>query len=161
LASGQDIEVHKLNHLGQEVWHYSGKVIERGATWVQLEAYFNRSDKDAGYVVFRQNDRFIEWFYSDQWYNIFEIHDVADDHLKGWYCNISRPAKLDDHDIYSDDLALDVWVAPQGNILTLDEDEFQALTLPTEDHQHALQAIDQLRSRVLARLAPFDQIPLS
>ncbi len=151
------ITVYKLDHEGREVWHYDGEVLARDATWVQLEARFNRPDRDLGYAVFRLNDRFVEWFYTDRWYNIFEIHDVEDDHLKGWYCNITRPALLTEDAIRSDDLALDLWVHPTGETLTLDEDEFAALTLDDETRGHALDALQQLKQLVVSGDAPFNR----
>lgn len=154
-----DITIHKHDHSGREVWHYTGRVLARGETWVQLEAYFNRDDNDAGYVVFCRNDRFVEWFYSDRWYNIFEIHDVADDAIKGWYCNITRPARLLPTDIHNEDLALDVWVNLDGSILLLDEDEFNALPLDSATRQHALDGVAALRRLVEQREKPFDPIP--
>jgi uncharacterized protein len=153
-----DVTVYKHDHEGREVWHYSGKTLARDDTYIQLEAYFNRDDKDAGYVVFRRNDRFVEWFYSDRWYNIFEIHDVDDDHLKGWYCNISRPAKIIDGEVRSDDLALDVWVKPDGQTLLLDEDEFDKLELKVRERGNALKAVDELRALAGAKKGPFGAI---
>ena len=51
--------------------------------------------------------------------------------LKGWYCNLSRPAhlSLEANEISSDDLALDMWVDPAGHTLILDEVEFEALPI--------------------------------
>ncbi|MHB8626086.1 MAG: DUF402 domain-containing protein [Aggregatilineales bacterium] len=153
------ITVHKRDHTGRETWHYSGEVLARGDTWIILEARFNLpGERDVGYEVFRFNDRYVERFFSDQWYNIWEVHDVADDHLKGWYCNVGRPAIIAANDVYYDDLALDVWVDPLGNILVLDEDEFAALDLDTETRAHALATIDAVQALVEARTAPFDQI---
>src|SRR5690606_19395595 len=86
-----EITIVKNNHRGDEVWRYHGMVLARGQTWIKLEAYFDRPDRVTPYHIFRQGDRFVEWFYSDRWYSIFEMHDVDDDHLTGWYCNISRP----------------------------------------------------------------------
>ena len=71
----------------------------------------------------------MEQFFSDRWYSIFEMHDVADDRLTGWYCNLSRPARFRDDGIEADDLALDLYVAPDGTVTLLDEDEFAALPL--------------------------------
>lgn len=152
------ITVHKLDHEGREVWQYSGEVLARGTTWVQLEARFNRPDRDLGYTVFRLNDRFIEWFYTDRWYNIFEIHDVDDDHLKGWYCNVTRPATVTDDSIHSDDLALDQWVDPSGKMLILDEDEFEALNIDVQTSLNARKALYELAKMVVNRVSPFDQI---
>ncbi len=53
-----NITIRKLNHEGRETWRYTGVVLERTATCVKLEAFFNRDDSDAGYVVFRRGDRF-------------------------------------------------------------------------------------------------------
>jgi protein associated with RNAse G/E len=154
-----DITIRKLDHQGHETWRYTGLVLDRGATWVRLQAYFNRPDHDAGYVVFRQGDRFIERFYSDRWYNIFEIHDVSDDRLKGWYCNLTRPATIGASEISSEDLALDVWIDPAGQIALLDEEEYQALPLSARERQQVLRAVDELRAQVERRDPPFDVIP--
>ena len=158
MQNSRDITVLKLDHTGHEVWRYSGVVLDRGETWVQLEARFNRDDKPEDYVVFRRGDRFIEWFYSNRMYNIFEIHNVGDDHLKGWYCNVCRPAIITDHEVRCDDLALDVWVSPTGDVRVLDEDEFEAIELGAKDRGQALQAIEELRRLAQRRESPFDKI---
>lgn len=55
--------------------------------------------------------------------------------LKGWYINVTRPTKMyPSFDVSSaaervlewTDLKLDVWVYPDGRMLTLDQDEFDA-----------------------------------
>ena len=149
------ITVHKCNHRGEKVWQYEADVVERGPNFICLVAHFERDDIDAGYVVFRRGDLFTEWFYSDRWYNVFRIEDVSDGHLKGWYCNIGRPARLGEQIVAYDDLALDVFVTPQGDELVLDEDEFAALPLPEADIVSAWAAVDTLRALVAARAHPF------
>jgi predicted RNA-binding protein associated with RNAse of E/G family len=132
--------------------------LDRGPTWVQLEAFFNRADAHTAYHTFRHGDRFVEWFYSDRWYNVFEMHDADDDHLTGWYCNITRPARLEAAAIYADDLALDVFIAPDGTITVLDEDEFDALPLDEATRSQARAALDELQQRIAVRAAPFDAV---
>ena len=153
-----DITVIKRDHNGGFLWQYEGERIDGGATWVCLRARFNRNDSDAGYVVFRRGDVFTEWFYADRWYNIFEMHDVDDGHLKGWYCNVTRPALITETTVEADDLALDMFVSPNGAILVLDEDEFAALDLTDQDRQQALAALDAIRQLVETRQAPFEGI---
>ena len=153
------ITVIKNDHAGHEVWRYTGHVLERGTTWVKLEARFNRPDMPAAYHTFRQGDRFVEWYYSDRWYSIFEMHDVDDDHLTGWYCNFSRPAVLTPEAILADDLALDMFVAPDGRITVLDEDEFAALPIDNATRAQVRHALDDLKRQVEARQPPFDAIP--
>lgn len=152
------IRVYKCNHLGEIVWHYEGMVLARNATMIQVEAHFNRDDYAASYHTFRRGDRMVEWFYTDRWYNIFQMHDVDDDRVKGWYCNITRPARFEAAALYADDLALDVMIYPDGRVLVLDEDEFAALALDAETHQNALRALEALKALVEQRQPPFDVI---
>jgi hypothetical protein len=142
----KSIRVHKLNEKGEEVWHYDGRILSRTATMVNLEAFFNRADYVADYHTFRHGDRFVEWFFNDRWYNIFQMHDADDDRLKGWYCNITRPARLAADAIYAEDLALDLMVYPDRSFRVLDEDEFAALKIKPAERTHALRALEDLKS---------------
>lgn len=152
------ITVSKLNHLGIKQLSYPGTIVERGTTYVCLQAVFSFNDNDQGYVVFRRGDVMTEWFFSDRWYNIFQINDVDDGRIKGWYCNVTRPAVITEQSVAADDLALDVFVKPNGEILVLDEDEFAALDLPFDDREAARRAVEQIRQTVAQRATPFDQI---
>ena len=140
------ITVIKNDHTGQEVWRYVGTILEREPNHVRLEARFNRDDLALDYVTFRRGDRFIEDYYSDRWYNVFEVHDVDDDHIKGWYCNFTRPAALGTDTIRADDLALDLFVYPDHRTLILDEDEYAALPLSVEERAQVEAALEALLS---------------
>jgi predicted RNA-binding protein associated with RNAse of E/G family len=152
------ITVIKNDHTGREIIRYEGRVLARDTVSVRLEAFFSRSDVQTPYHTFRHGDRFIEWFYSDRWYNIFEMHDVDDDRLVGWYCNVTRPAVITEETIRADDLALDVFVAPDGAITVLDEDEFAALPLDDSTRQQALAALDAIKRLVETHESPFEQV---
>ncbi|HEY74489.1 MAG TPA: DUF402 domain-containing protein, partial [Thermoflexia bacterium] len=76
--------------------------------------------------------------------------------LKGWYCNITRPARITSDEVAAEDLALDLWVAPDGEMLVLDEDEFAALALPPAEHDAAQQALAELQAMVRRKAPPFD-----
>jgi predicted RNA-binding protein associated with RNAse of E/G family len=141
-----EVIVIKQNHLGQEVWRYSGKVLEKGLNSILLEAFFNRQDLPFHGMLLATGDRFIELYFSDRWYNIYEIHDRQDNHLKGWYCNVTYPAVFEDGFVTYRDLALDLLVFPDGRQLVLDEDEFAALQLPDPDRLQARTAIGQLQA---------------
>ena len=67
------ITVLKLNIQGEVTWQYSGQLIRRELNAVVLEAYFNRPDTPFMGILLKQGDRFVETYYSDRWYNIFEI----------------------------------------------------------------------------------------
>ena len=151
------ITIIKCDPAGRAVWQYEGVVLARGAGWVCIEARFNRDDYDAGYVQYRRGDRFVEWFYADRWYNVFRIHDVDDDRLKGWYCNITRPARLTAESVAADDLALDVFVSPGGAVLLLDEDEYAALSLTDGERAAVDAAVAHIRALAAADDPPFDR----
>lgn len=148
------ITVIKRDHRGEFVWQYEGELVDSGATWVCIDAIFGRD----GYVLFRRGDALREWFYSDRWYNIFRLQDAVDGRLKGWYCNVTRPAVITAESVSADDLALDVFVRPDGALMVLDQDEFAALDLPDVERQAALDAVEQLRQAVDDRCGPFAEI---
>ena len=152
----ESITINKLDLNHNLLWSYSGSVIEQSDNAIKLEARFNRETSDAGYVVFEKHDRFVEYFYADRWYNIFEIHSAKDNRLKGWYCNIARPAVFGDSTIDQVDLALDVWINPDGTALILDEDEFADLRLDEATRQHAQQAVQELIDLARQRIIPFN-----
>ena len=140
------INVIKQNLEGQETWRYAGKVLRRGDDFILLEARFNYPQEvDLSGLVLRSGDRFVEIFYSDRWYNIFEIHDREDDQFKGWYCNISTPAVIDGNVISYRDLALDLLVFPDGRQKILDEDEFNKLPLSPKEHAEMNSAMTRLQ----------------
>jgi hypothetical protein len=153
-----EVTIYKHDHRGEYVFHYTGNVVERGETWVCIEAHFGHEVVNMGYVVFRRGDFMREWFYNDRWYNIFRVEDGNDQRLKGWYCNITRPAALEPNRITADDLALDVFVTPAGAIILDDENEFEALDLAEDERAAALAAVATLRDLVATRSAPFDEI---
>ena len=136
--------VLKLDHTGREVWRYQAEQLHEEPHLIVVKALFNRDDLQLGYTTFRRGDRFVEVFYNDRWYNVFAVYDRDSSHLKGWYCNICRPATWDNETISCEDLALDVWVDPDGQTLIMDEEEFTALDLSLEERRHSREALAQL-----------------
>lgn len=153
------ITIRKVDHDGREAWRYTGTLVERSDFHAVVEAYFDRPDRDDGYVVWRQGDRFLEWYFADRWYNIMRVHDVTDGHIKGWYCNITRPATIDADSIVWPDLALDVWVTPDGDVQLKDEAEFETLPLDAETRASALRGLEDLKTRIARRDVPFELLP--
>lgn len=140
------ISVRKRDQTGRVTWEYTGLVLAQAQDFVRLEARFNRPDTPFQGIMLKQNDRFVETFYTARWYNIFEIHDRDDDAIKGWYCNVGHPVRWDAPDAISYiDLALDLWVTPDGTQTVLDEDEFEYLALDKSTRERALAALAELR----------------
>ncbi|HSG44477.1 MAG TPA: DUF402 domain-containing protein [Anaerolineales bacterium] len=137
--------VQKKNLAGEVTWKYDGNVLHREDNAIVLDAFFDRSDMPFMDVVLKKGDRFVETFYSDRWYNIFEIYDRDDGNLKGWYCNVGMPVLIEDGVISYVDLALDLWVSVDGKQTVLDEDEFEDLVLSDELRTSALKGLAELK----------------
>jgi protein associated with RNAse G/E len=149
------VTVVKLNTSGEARIQYEGDIVKYLENGVVIQAYWKRATTDLGYVRFEPGDCFTEYYYSDRWYNIFDIAD-ADGQRKGWYCNIAQPASIFDERIEQVDLLLDVWVDPRGVPLVLDEDEFEAdNTLNAELRKAALDGLHELLEMIAAQKEPF------
>ncbi len=149
------VTVRKLDSEGKEVFQYSGRVLRRTQTQLVLEAIFDMEEREFHGLTFRRGDQFIETHYRDRWYNVLAIYDVDTGKLKGWYCNITRPAQIEDASISSEDLALDLVVRRDGSWFVLDEDEYTALELDSADREQAEAALQELQRYAEALDGPF------
>ncbi|MEU5810539.1 DUF402 domain-containing protein [Streptomyces sp. NPDC059650] len=87
---------------------------------------------------------FTEHFWRTRWYAVKEVRTGAGV-LKGWYCDVTRPAVVDGGEIRVVDLDLDLWVSADGSsVLRLDEDEFAASGLADSDPRAAAEAVRAL-----------------
>jgi PncC family amidohydrolase len=120
------MRVHKCNHRGERKYTYEGNLSIKDAHSIVIRALWTFSELAWAYSTFQPGDIFTETFYEDRWYNIFEIHGRQGE-LKGWYGNVTHPARITAEDVEWDDLALDVWMDADGAQYVLDEDEFAAL----------------------------------
>ncbi|WP_399083969.1 DUF402 domain-containing protein [Streptomyces sp. BBFR2] len=107
---------------------------------------------DFGFVRFEPGDAFTEHYWRDRWYAVKEVRD-GHGTLKGWYCDITRPAAVHagttgPAELTVEDLDLDLWVSADSSlVLRLDEDEFAASGLADRDPdaaRRALAALDEL-----------------
>lgn len=151
---GDPIRVLKLDLSGAVTWQYTGRVLLLQEGMLRLEAFFDREDMPFQGTWLKLGDRFIESYYTRRWYNIFEIYDRDNGSLKGWYCNICRPATIGEGTVSFVDLALDLWVTPEGEQKVLDEEEFALLPLDAIARQQALMALEELQRRFRNGMKP-------
>ena len=144
------ITIIKQDYQGIETWRYNGNLISRSLKNIVIEAFFDREDTPVEGVILRRGDRFIEKYYSDRWYNIYEIQEPTSGNLKLWYCNVGYPAEITNNSIMYRDLALDLLVFPDGTQKVLDEDEFDDLPLPRDVQFAAQQALLELKKKFSA-----------
>ncbi|MRR32832.1 DUF402 domain-containing protein, partial [bacterium] len=150
-----DITIIKQNSHGEETWRYTGQVLKQTADAILIQARFNREDSVFEGIPLKKGDPFIEAFYTRHWFNVFEMRDRESSLVKGWYCNVSRPAVINDSTIAYADLALDLLVYPNGDWKLLDEGEYAALDLSAADQAQAQQAVSDLQ-RLFSLGADFD-----
>jgi len=141
------MKILKKNLAGEVVFEYDGEVVSCDGNSILVEAYFNRDDMPFQGIVLKRNDRFMETYYTDKWYNIFEIYDRDDGNLKGWYCNLTTPAIIEGDTISFIDLALDLWVSADRTQTILDEDEMEELNLSEEYRNQVFAGLKELQAR--------------
>jgi hypothetical protein len=134
-------------------------LLEEGPSHRQLIARFDREPIEIGGLRLSRGDVFLETFFTDRWYNVFDIYDSTGSRRKGWYCNVTRPARFSPGHIHAEDLALDLVVLPSGSTVLLDEDEFDALHLTEDEARAARQAVAELQNLARTCSGPFGDPP--
>lgn len=144
LTAGGDVTVTLTKRARTKV-RYPAAVIHDDGTHLAVRApWAGAADRDFGFVRFEHGDVFTEHYWRDRWYAVKEVRS-ADGTLKGWYCDITRPAAVGDRALVVEDLDLDLWVsADGGTVLRLDEDEFEESGLRDRDPEAAARALEAL-----------------
>jgi hypothetical protein len=134
---------------------YPGVLLRQSSAHVLIHARWDRAELKLPYVTFCPGDHFFEHYYRDRWFNIHEVR-APDGQLKGWYCNSCRPVQFDGLTLVSEDLELDLFVAPDFAECVLDQEDFDALLLSAADRKTALTHFEALRARAQRRESPFN-----
>ena len=123
---------------GRTKIRYAADLLSDDGTRITVRApWAGAGVRDFGFVRFEPGDVFTEHYWRDRWYAVKEIR-TADGTLKGWYCDITRPATLTGTELVVEDLDLDLWVSADGkDVRRLDEDEFEESGLATRDPEAA------------------------
>jgi len=162
-ANSADLPGHLdvvLVKAGRTKIRYPAELLADDGTRVVVRAPWSGDGvRDFGFVRFEPGDVFTEHYWRDRWYAVKEVRD-AEGRLKGWYCDVTRPATLSGTELIVEDLDLDLWRSADGtDVRRLDEDEFEDSGLPQADPQAAaaaVAALDELET--LAREGGFDAL---
>jgi hypothetical protein len=142
---------------GRTKIRYPGGLLGDDGTRITVRAaWAGTAVRDFGFVRFEAGDVFTEYYWRDRWYAIKEVRSGTGV-LKGWYCDITRPAVLSGGELLVEDLDLDLWRSADGtDVRRLDEDEFAASGLAERDPAAAAAAVAALDAlEHLARTAGF------
>jgi hypothetical protein len=165
IRSGTELRIVKLAPDGAEVASYPGVVIDAGAEspWIAIQATWVSRQYDLDGLLFVPGDTLHEFFSPVHPFNLFSVF-APDGTLRGWYANVTYPARLDPttapptlvwHDLYVDVVAL-----PNGTVVVRDEEELAAAQVALLDpalHAAIVEARDELLRRFAARAFPFHE----
>ncbi|MYR58441.1 DUF402 domain-containing protein, partial [Streptomyces sp. SID625] len=150
-APGTPVDVVLVKGGRTKIRYRSALVRDDGVRVVVRAPWAAEGVRDFGFVRFEPGDVFTEHYWRDRWYAVKEVRDGGG-RLKGWYCDITRPAVLTGGELVVEDLDLDLWRSADGtDVLRLDEDEFAASGLAERDPAAAGAAVAALAE--LERLA--------
>ncbi|MFF1403483.1 DUF402 domain-containing protein [Streptomyces sp. NPDC058294] len=145
---------------GRTKIRYPAQLLRDDGTRIAVRARWEGAGvRDFGFVRFEPGDVFTEYYWRDRWYAVKEVRG-ADGALKGWYCDVARPAVLSGTELVVEDLDLDLWRSADGrDVRRLDEDEFAGSGLTQADPRAASAAVAALDTlEALARDGGFEEL---
>jgi uncharacterized protein len=166
LPPGTELIIVKLAPDGSEAARYQGEVVGHCRdSWVLVLATWTHPTIDLGGLSFCPGDKLLEWFSPRQPFNAFAVFSPAD-WLKGWYANVTHPARIDTTQdppvLIWHDLFLDLVGLLDGSFTVRDEDELLASGLShaePELYARILEAQSELIRRFEHGLPPFADLP--
>ena len=152
----------KLAPDGSEAARYRGEVVShREDSWILVQAAWTNRAVELGELSFFPGDILLEWFSPRHPFNAFAVFS-AKKRFKGWYANVTHPARLDvaanPPVLIWHDLFLDLVGLADGSFTVRDDDELLASGLAEIDpelHGRILEARSELIRRFERRLPPF------
>lgn len=150
----------KLDAQGKEILRYPATLewIDEQESYARVEAWFALDRGSAGVFDILKGDRMVEHFWGNRYYNIFEVYTPKDE-LRGFYCNVTRPARLERSAIAAEDLELDFVADATGRTAILDREEFDALSITDVERRKALDALEEITTMHAQRIGPFSRMP--
>ncbi|WP_018352545.1 DUF402 domain-containing protein [Longispora albida] len=144
LAPGSTVTVRLLKAPRPDVTYPATVLGDDGVRVVVRADWAGPPVSDFGAFRFETGDVFTEYYWRDRWYSIKEVRSASGT-LKGWYCDVARPAQVTAAEVSTADLDLDLWLSGDGSlVLRLDEDEFAESGLADTDPDAAAEAIRTL-----------------
>lgn len=81
----QTVTVFKQNHVGGPVLSCEGKFLAESSSSRLVNASFSGVDAVAvDKITFCEDDLMLDQYYTDRWYNLFEVHHGPSDQVKCW-----------------------------------------------------------------------------
>jgi protein associated with RNAse G/E len=154
------ITVRVLKHDGAEYRQWNARVARRQGSLLVLDAEFEYDVTHHALGDIRRGTRTIEYYWLDQWYNVFRFL-TANNQTSLFYCNVNMPPELEGSVLSYVDLDIDVLVQPDFSFKILDLDEFEVNAArygySNELKNNALAAVDEIVGMIESGQFPFDE----
>jgi hypothetical protein len=158
LVPGTAVAVRLDKHPRPDVEYPATVLADDGDHVVVRAPWFGDEPRDFGFVRFEQGDVWTEHYWRSRWYSVKEVAR-ADGTVKGWYCDVARPAVVTAGMITVGDLDLDLWLSgDRGTVLRLDEDEFLASGLAVREPETAAAAVRALDELEVLAAEGFEEL---
>lgn len=150
-SPGQQFTVNSRKYDGSIRRSWQCEFVAGGQDHIDLVGFFHEGvdHPDLGRIEKGTISR--ERFYLNRWYNYFIFERPAGT-LRNYYINICMPPNVGDGVIDYVDLDIDVIVWPDGRIVTLDLDEFEAngarFLYPSEVRKRALRTLAEVQGLI-------------
>ncbi|MGD9589750.1 MAG: DUF402 domain-containing protein [Pyrinomonadaceae bacterium] len=140
---------------------WPAEIAERNGSLLLLRGVFDAEVSHPHLGLVQAGTVSYEYYWLDRWYNVFRFHE-PDGAYRGFYCNLNMPPILDGETLDYIDLEIDVLVDVTGNVLVIDEDEFEESRVrwsyPEELVENARNALKELFGMIERREFPFDYL---
>lgn len=120
---------------------------------------FDAEVKHSKLGVIRRGTVSYEYYWKNQWYNVFRFHEPEGD-LRNFYCNINRPPRFENGILDYIDLEIDILVWRDFSFEILDLDEYeensQKFNFTDEVKYKVEESLNKLLEMIKERMFPFD-----
>ena len=158
LEIGEQVFIQSFKHDGSlhRTWA-KGTFLEETADFYVVVTYKTLVSEANG-RVWQTRAPAICFFYKRLWFNVISM--IRKNGVT-YYCNIASPSLLDEEAIKNIDYDLDLKVFPNGDMIVLDEDEFERhcilMNYPEALIKILYQQLDVLGDMAINRQGPFNQ----
>ncbi|HLM01321.1 MAG TPA: DUF402 domain-containing protein [Pyrinomonadaceae bacterium] len=103
---------------------WQAELLEETAEFYLFVGEFVSEVKHPKLGVIRRGTISYEYYWKNEWYNVFRFHDPGGD-LRNFYCNVNRPPSFENGVLDYIDLEIDVLVWSDFSLEILDLDEYE------------------------------------
>jgi len=130
----------KRDHRGQFVTQYSGELVEYNDRETVVRCIWDHDTWSLDSFSIQRGDIFFEHYPNLRWFNIMDVYSPTGQR-RGWYCNLTRPAIIQNCSIVWDDLALDVIVFPDKSFILDDTFEYRLLGISIKERHQVVKEL--------------------